>query len=43
VEYLGHVILGQGVATDSAKIQDILKWETLATLNKLRGFLGLTG
>jgi hypothetical protein len=43
VEYLGHIIPGQGVATDPAKIQDIVQWKTPNTLKKLKGFPGLTG
>jgi hypothetical protein len=43
VDYLGHTISGEGVATDSSKISAILSWETLTTITKLRGFLGLTG
>jgi hypothetical protein len=31
------------VATDPAKIKDIVEWKTPKTLKKLRGFLGLTG
>jgi hypothetical protein len=37
VEYLGHVISAEGVATDPVKIKDIVN------LKKLRGFPGLTG
>jgi hypothetical protein len=43
VEYLGHVILAEGVSTDPEKISAIADWETPHVVTQLRSFLGLAG
>ena len=41
LEYLGHIIIGKGVATNPKKMQDIVQWLAPTDLKGLRGFLDL--
>ncbi|GAU27744.1 hypothetical protein TSUD_215550 [Trifolium subterraneum] len=43
VEYLGHLISGQGVSVDPNKVLSVTNWPTPRNVKGVRGFLGLTG
>ncbi|XP_026451486.1 uncharacterized protein LOC113351767 [Papaver somniferum] len=43
IEYLGHIITGNGVSADPRKIECMINCLAPTTLKDLRGFLGLIG
>ena len=43
ISYLGHIISGDGVSTDPAKISAVVNWPTPASVKDVRSFLGLAG
>ena len=42
VEYLGHILSGQGVSADPKKLSTMKDWASPTTVKALHGFLGLT-
>jgi hypothetical protein len=43
VDFLGHVISGDGIKPDPGKIQAVKDWPTPQSVRDIRAFLGLTG
>ena len=42
LKYLGHVVSGDGIATDPCKIEAICNWPTPKTVTDVRSFTGFT-
>jgi hypothetical protein len=43
IHYLGHVISGNGIVVDPAKVEAIMEWPALMKVTKVRSFMGLAG
>jgi hypothetical protein len=43
MEYIGYMIIKEGVSIDSHKVEVMLNWPILTNIKQLRGFLGLIG
>ena len=43
VQFLGHVLLAEGVAVDPSKVKDVLDWKPPTTIHQVRSFLGMAG
>ena len=43
IHYLGHVISGEGIALDPAKVEAIMEWPAPTNVTEVRSFMGLAG
>ena len=43
IQYLGHIILEDGISMDTEKIQSIMNWPTARNVTDVRSFMGLVG
>jgi hypothetical protein len=41
IHYLGHVISGEGIAMDPAKVEAIMEWPAPTNVPEVRSFMGL--
>jgi hypothetical protein len=43
IHYLGHVISGEGIVVDPAKVEAIMEWPAPMNVTEVRSFMGLAG
>jgi hypothetical protein len=43
IHYLGHVISGEGIVVDPAKVEAIMEWSAPTNVTEVRRFMGLAG
>ena len=43
IEYLGHVVSGEGISTNPKKMEAVTKWPTPQTVYDVKSFLGFVG
>ena len=43
IQYLGHIILEEGISVDPKKIEAIINWPTPRNVTYVRSFMGLAG
>src|SRR6187399_413870 len=43
VRFLGHVISGDGISVDPAKVEAVTEWKAPTSVGEIRSFLGLAG
>ena len=43
VQFLGHVISGEGIQVDPAKVEAVVSWQRPRNATEIRSFLGLAG
>ena len=43
IDYLGHVVSGEGISTNPKKVEAVTKWPTPQTVYDVRSFLGFVG
>jgi hypothetical protein len=43
IQYLGHVILAEGIAVDPEKIKAIMEWPVPKDVADIQSFMGITG